>query len=224
MQFTKVLDLTHPLEEGMLTFEASWHPRVSVQQLGRIGLEGRESRKLEIGTHTGTHVDSPLHFMSGGAGIDETSPKILLGEVSIVDFSHMKENQVVPLSAMKKVPVTERMILRFGWSKHWGTRKFYHGYPHLTVESARYLVEHGVKLLGYDIPSPDDSRIELTPETLGTSVDSPVHKVFLSKGIALVEYLANLDQIKELDGWHIVALPLKITGADGSPARVLLFK
>ena len=78
MSFKKVIDLTHPIQEGMLTFEASWHPRTSIQQLGRIGLEGRESRKLELGTHTGTHIDSPLHFIENGAGIDETAVDTLI--------------------------------------------------------------------------------------------------------------------------------------------------
>lgn len=224
MNFKKVIDLTHPIEEGMITFEAHWHPMTSIQQLGRLSLEGRESRKIEIGTHTGTHVDAQLHFFKDGATIDQTSPNILIGEVSIVDFSHMKENEQVTEEMLRKVKITPRMIFRFGWGKHWGTRKFYHEYPHFSQGAARYLVRKGVKFIGNDIPSPDDSRIVLDAQTRGTDADSPIHKIFLKSGVVLVEYLANLDTVRELDGWHIAALPLKIKGADGSPARVFLFK
>ena len=224
MNFKKIIDLTHPIEEGMITFECDWHPRTSIQQLGRLAQEGRESRKLEIGTHTGTHVDAPLHFIKGGATIDETSPAILMGEVSIVDFSHLKEDEAVTEEMLHEIKITPRMIFCYGWGKHWGTRKFYHHYPHLSPEAARYLVKKGLKLHGADIPSPDDSRINLTREIKGTDKDSPIHKIFLSNNVVLVEYLANLDKVKELTGWHIAALPLKIKDSDGAPARVLLFK
>ena len=66
MTIKKIIDLTHTIEEGMTTFESSWHPLVSIKQLGRFGFEGRETRKLTMGTHTGTHVDAPLHFIKNG--------------------------------------------------------------------------------------------------------------------------------------------------------------
>lgn len=224
MNYKKVIDLTYPVEEGMITFAAYWHPLTSIQQLGRLSQEGRESRKIELGTHTGTHIDAPLHFIKGGSTIDRIAPDILIGEVSITDFSHLRENEQVTEEMLRKVKITPRMIFRFGWGKHWGTQKFYHDYPHFTSEAARYLVKKGVKLIGNDIPSPDDSRIILDEQTRGTGADSPIHKIFLRSGIVLVEYLANLDQIHELTGWKIAALPLKIKGGDGAPARVFLFK
>ena len=147
-----------------------------------------------------------------------------MGEVSIVDFSHLKEDEEVTVDMLKEIKVTERMIFRYGWGKHWGTRKFYHHYPHMSAEAAKYLVKKGLKMHASDIPSPDDSRIKLDSTTKGTDKDSPIHKIFLSNDVVLVEYLANLDKVKELDGWHIVACPLKIKGSDGAPARVFLFK
>lgn len=60
----KIVDLTHSIKEGMTTFDAHWHPFVSIKQIGRIGFEGRETREITFGTHTGTHVDAPLHFIS----------------------------------------------------------------------------------------------------------------------------------------------------------------
>jgi arylformamidase len=220
----KIIDLTYPIEEGMLTFEASWHPRVSIQQLGRLEMEGRESREVVLGTHTGTHTDSPLHFISGGLGVDQLSLETLIGPVSIIDFSYLKENETVTKNMIKKIKVSSRMLFKFGWGVHWGIRKFYHGYPYFETEAAELLVKKGLKLIGYDIPSPDDSRIKLEKHMLGGKKDSPVHKIFLKKNVILVEYVANLHKVTDYEGWNIAAMPLKIKGADGSPARVCIFK
>lgn len=215
----KIVDLTYNIEEGMITYNAPWHPLVSIKQLGRIGVEGRESREISFGSHTGTHVDAPLHFIKNGKSIDEISLQKLFGEITLVDYSNLKENDTVTKEMLRKIKVTKKMIFKFGWGKYWGTKKFYTNYPHFTIDAAEYLVSKDVELLGYDIPSPDDSRIKL-----GSVDDSKIHKIFLSNGIVLVEYLANLDKVKDYFGWTIVVMPLKIVGADGSPARVLIFK
>ncbi|MDO8577342.1 MAG: cyclase family protein [Candidatus Wildermuthbacteria bacterium] len=217
-------DLSYPIEEGMITFNAPWHPLVSIQQMGRIGVEGRESRKISFGSHTGTHIDAPLHFIKGGASIDSLPLSSLIGPVSIVDFSSLKENESLSADMVKGVSVTERMLFRFGWGKHWGTKKFYEGYPFVSEGAAEHLVKNGVKLLGYDIPSPDDSRVQLTKDTLGSEIDSPIHKLFLRHGVILIEYVANLEKVEDLEGWNIIALPLPIKGGDGSPARVCIYR
>ena len=62
----KIIDLTMSLKEGMQTFPTHWHPFVEITQLGRHGIENRETRKLILGTHTGTHIDAPSHFISDG--------------------------------------------------------------------------------------------------------------------------------------------------------------
>ena len=66
----RIVDLTYPIHEGMTTYPTHWHPVVEVTQLGRHGIENRETRKLVLGTHTGTHMDAPLHFIPGGNTIE----------------------------------------------------------------------------------------------------------------------------------------------------------
>ena len=66
----KIIDLTITIEEGMTTFPVYWHPFVEVTQMGRIGIEGRETKKIIIGTHTGTNLDAPRHFIENGITID----------------------------------------------------------------------------------------------------------------------------------------------------------
>ena len=215
----KIIDLTYPIEEGMLKFDTHWHPPVSIKQLGSIDVEGRESRKIVLGTHTGTHVDAPLHFIKNGLSVDQIPLEKLIGEITILDFSYLGENASITKEMLKERKIAKKMLFRFGWGKHWGQKKFYQGYPYFTKEAAEFLVSKNVELLSYDTPSPDDSRIKI-----GTEQDSEIHKIFLKNNIILVEYLANLEKIQEFEDWNISVNPLVINGGDGSTARVYLFK
>jgi len=215
----EIIDLTHEIDEGMPTFTAPWHPLVHIKQLGRIELEGRETRELCIGTHTGTHMDAPLHFIKNGNTIDRIPLDMLIGPVAIVDFSHLKENHAVTAETLEEAKLAKRTIFKFGWGRHWGSKKFFKDYPYFTADAAEYLLSKKVELIGIDTPSPDDSRIKL-----GGEVDSPVHKTLLDKDVVLIEYLANLDRVRDCGGWNIIALPLKIKGADASPARVCIYR
>ena len=168
----KIIDLTYEIDEGMTTFDAKWHPTVSIKQLGRIGHEGRESREIVFGTHTGTHVDAPLHFVNKGKTIDKIPLEKLVGDVSLHDFSHLPKNQKINLEMIKSLKITKRMIFKLGWNKFWGTKKFYQDYPFFTKDAAQHMISKGLELLGYDTPSPDDSRT-----IMGSKNDSQIHKI-----------------------------------------------
>ncbi len=219
----EIIDITYTLEEGMTTFAAPWHFGFEIHQLGRHGHEGRASRKIAFGSHTGTHMDAPLHFIENGQSIDEIPMDIMLGPVTIYDLSHLKDGAAVTLDMLDK-PVTERIIFKYGWGKHWYSKKFYTGYPYLSEEVAHHLVEKGVKIIGMDSPSPDDSLIKLDAATRGTAEDSPIHKILLGNGVIMVEYIANLDQLKDTEGWNWTVMPIKVKGCDGAPVRSCLHR
>lgn len=222
----KIIDLTYDIYEGMTTFDAPWHPKVSIKQMGRHGFEGRETREVTFGTHTGTQVDAPLHFVEKGKSIDQVPIRKLIGPVTILNFFWLKEGEEVTVEMLKKLTFGPKILFNFGWGKNWGSRKFYNGYPFISKPAAKYLISKKVEMIALDTPSPDDSRIKLNGDTLGSEQDSPIHKLFLGNGIVLVEYVANLANLnkKDCEGWNIAAMPLKIKGADGSPARVFIFK
>lgn len=220
----EIIDLTYTIEEGMTTFSSHWHPIVEITQIGRHGFEGRETKKIVLGTHTGTHMDAPLHFIEGGNSIDNIPLSKLIGPVSIFDFSHLGENEAVTKEMLLDKKITERIIFKFGWGKHWGTSKYYNDYPYISAEAAKYLVDKGMKLIGLDTASPDDSRIKLEKSNLGSDKDSPIHKIFLNGEVILVEYLANLEKINNFDGWDLIVLPIKIKNGDGAPIRACIYK
>lgn len=215
----QIIDLTHSIENNMPHFGAAWHCATSLEQMGKIESVGRNTTKVTVGSHCGTHIDAPAHFIKNGRTIDEIELLELIGKVSIFDFSHLEENECINIDMVKELKITEKVIFNFGWAKNFKTDKFYKNYPYFSDEAADYLIQNRVKLIGMDTPSPDDSRIKL-----GSDEDSKIHKKFLSNGIILVEYLNNLDKIKDFNGWNLIAFPLKLKNGDGSSARVCIYK
>lgn len=217
----KFVDLTFTIREGMLTFPSYWHSSVKITQLGRLKSEGRETRGLVMGTHTGTHLDAPRHFIAGGRSVDRISLEACIGPAILIAF-YGKANRSISLEEIKKglagFDKIERLILKFGWSRHWGKKRYYDGYPYLSEGACRWLVKNGLKFLGMDTPSSDDSK-----NNRHSKNDSPNHKYLLRRGVVLAEYLCNLDKLKG-PKIFLIALPLKIKDADGSPARIVAYE
>jgi kynurenine formamidase len=202
----------------MTTFPRPWHPVVEVTILGRHGIEGRETRKLVLGTHVGTHCDAPLHFIPTGGTVDQIPLETLMGPATVLDFSGCAQNQELTVTDFEERLADrrpERLILRFDWCKHFSQMSFYTDHAYLSHEAAHWLVDRGVRLLGMDTPQPDNPRSD--PKA---TVDSPIHKILLGNGVILVEYLCNLSLLHSSE-IEFIALPLKILGADGSPVRAI---
>mgnify|MGYP001566864375 CR=1 FL=1 len=201
-----------------MTYPSPNHPPFEITQLGRIEQEGRETRRVVLGTHTGTHFDAPRHFISGGAGIDSLPLEILVGPATVVPLIPAPELWVVsPEELARAIPggkPRERVLLRFDWSTRFGDPTFYSKAPALSLEACQWLLDEGVKLIGMDVPSPDAPRFDTT------SPDSPCHKLLLGQGVILVEYLRGLDRLQRSEVF-LAALPLPFEGADGAPGRVV---
>jgi len=212
----KIVDLTMPIAEGMQTFPRHWHPMVEISQLGRFGIEDRETRKLVLGTHTGTHMDAPRHFVPGGLTVDEIPLTQLVGTATVVDLSASppaSEISVQTLIDACEGRNIEKLLLRFDGDKLLGTNQYYTGQCWLSTDAAEWLVDNGCRLLGIDLPMPDNPK-----HGWGDELDSPIHKILLGSGVVLVEYLVNLRELPNTE-FQIVVAPLKIVGADGSPVR-----
>lgn len=212
----RIVDLSYLLYDGMMTYPVHWSPTFEITQLGRHAIEGRESRKFTMGTHTGTHVDAPRHFIPGGRTIDEISPDVFVGPATVVDFSFARSLQEIQLDDFRGQLGSgriDRVIMRFDWSDHWGSLKFFKEQPFISEEAAQWLVARGIRLLGMDTPqadSPENGR--------GSERDSPVHKILLGAGVIKLEYMTNLRELRATD-FELIALPLKLKDGDGAPVR-----
>ena len=208
-----IIDLTMPIAEGMMTYPAHWHTRVKICQIGRYGVEGRETRELVLGTHTGTHVDAPRCVIENGRTIDDISLDHLCGRADIIDLRscvNLRSGLPVADRHLESLPdVSPVVVLRYDWDQNLETGKYYHGHPYLSGPAVKLLIARGCRLLAMDTPSPDQSDDDLMP----------VHKILLESGIILVESLVNLHRISVPD-FDLIVAPLKIKGGDGAPARV----
>lgn len=214
------IDLTHPVRHGMLSFPSPNHPSPEVTVLARHETQGRMTRRLVLGTHTGTHLDAPLHFIADGEPVEAIAPSRLIGPAAVVDLSGFDALEEVSRAALEHAlggaPGHPRLLLRFDWSRRFGDLSFYSSSPYLSEDACRWLLDAGVDVLGMDTPSPDDPRNDHT-----STSDSPNHHLLLSAGVVLLEYLTNLDHLSE--EVFLIALPLPIEGGDGAPMRAIAF-
>ena len=213
---TKFIDLSMEFHEGMQTFSAPWHPFYEITQLGRHGIENRETKKIVMSTHMGTHIDAPLHFIPNGGTVEDINLKQLVGNAIVLNFSNLEDFTEINLDILKrklKDKNIEKLICRFDWDQHLGTNKYYTDHPYFSEECCHWLVENGCRLLAMDTPQPDNPKNGRTSEN-----DSPNHKILLGASVVMVEYMVNLKSLSK-DEVYLVVAPLKIRNGDGAPAR-----
>jgi arylformamidase len=172
--------------------------------------------ELRIGTHTGTHVDPPVHFIEGAVGIDQVSLDVLTGEATVADLrGRPGPLGRADLEGLDIRQGTTRLLLKTDNSEQWARPRpleFDPDYTCLSVEAAEWLIEHGIELIGVDYLSVEEKG----------SQGHPVHVKLLSHNVVIVEGL-DLSAIEPGD-YTLVCLPLKILGGDGGPARALLIE
>jgi arylformamidase len=166
-----------------------------------------------LGDHTGTHVDPPLHFIQGGAGADELPLDALLGPCAVVAFDGQGHVSAEFLERSAPKGAT-RLLLKTRNSRLWSdpAHHFTRDITGVSASAARWCVEHAIRLVGIDYLTIEPQG----PEKAGY----PTHQTLLGAGVVVVE---GLDLRAVQPGtYDLVCAPLKIGGADGAPARVLL--
>lgn len=214
----RFVDLTIQMENGMPKFPAPWHPDVRAEPTATHAKEARSVMKISFGTHSGTHLDAPFHFVEAGKTIEQINPNKLIRKVPIINLSEDKGKRIIDVSDLKafedQISRMKGLVLNTGWYKKWGTDEYFLNAPYLTIEAAKWLVERQVDFLGLDSPTVDDPQSAKPGERL------PVHVILLESEALIIEGLTNLDELGDGEV-KIIALPLKIKGVDGSPARVI---
>lgn len=211
------IDLSLTIDGECMTCGTPWHIKPEINPLGRLETVGRNTSEIRLGSHSATHLDAPLHFLNGAYGVDEIPLEKLCGRVQVVDMTHKHAGSRVEKKDLEGVVPSPKMLFRFGWYKHWQTKQYYRDFPFFSLEALQYLLDGGLEMLALDTPSPD------TGAAIGSlQDDSPGHKLLLKQKAVIVEYLSNTDGLEAGDGYEIAALPLKLRGCDGSPARVII--
>jgi arylformamidase len=204
----KLLDVSVPLVAGMPAYPGN--PDFELQPVKRIADGGSSNvSRLILGTHTGTHVDAPKHFIDDGLTVDALSLDLLIGRARVVEISKRGGIGVEELAGAG-LREDIRVLLKTSNSALWNDTHFHQDYTYITEEGARYLVEQGVKVIGVDYLSVEQYK----------KAGAPAHRALLSQGVVIIEGL-NLSEA-EPGMYEMYCLPLRVADGDGAPARVIL--
>ena len=174
---------------------------------------------MSLATHCGTHIDAPAHFFKEGMTVENIPLSQLHGPALVLDLTGRASRERIEWSdiacheeALRNAAIMGGIVLlRTGWSEYWGTEKYF-DHPFLDESVAKKFVEIGIKTIGIDAFSPD--------ETVHTTAypEFPVHSIVLGAGMVIGENLANLEDIQD-GSWVVCLAPLRLDKGDGSPVR-----
>jgi arylformamidase len=207
----KIYDISVLVCDGMPTWPGD--PQLTMRLASSIARgDAANVTHLDMGAHTGTHLDAPFHFDKNGTGIEQLPLETLIGPCRVFDLTNVTGH--ITAAALEKCDwrgVT-RALFKTRNSRRWAQddHEFDKGFTALAADSAAHLIEHGVELVGIDY---------LSVEAFGSAAH-PVHEILLGMGVVIVESL-NLSEVPAGD-YELIALPVKLKGADGAPARVVL--
>jgi len=210
---TRIVDVSLGIGPDLLTWPGD--PGVAVEPSARISRgDPANVSELRLGSHTGTHVDPPVHFIDGRPSVDELPLDLFHGEAVVADLTAAAAIGPAELDGLGLPEETERLLCKTRNSELWPRLpvEFPEDYVAVTPEGARWLVDRGVRLIGVDF---------LSVERNGPP-DFAVHRTLLGNGTIIVE---GLDLSAVAPGeYTFVCLPLRVVGGDGAPARAALIR
>jgi arylformamidase len=219
----RVVDLSHTMRAG------HWRWGTRLTQRSAHGQPGAvfQSSALESSLHAYTHVDAPVHFLPGGAGLEDMAIDAWIGEGIVVDLSDL----AVETTGVKAEHLEQRathmrekdvVLLRTDWDLRADveTREFWTQGPFTWRDAAEWLAARNPKAVGYDYAADEPLRIDPEHPERFARHEHTTHDVFFPRDIRVIEYLANLRAIRA-ERFLFVALPLKLAGGDGSPVRAV---
>ncbi len=208
---TRIIDISVPLYTGMVSYPGDTRPQI-IPNKGIPAGETANLSELRLGSHSGTHVDAPHHFLDDEETVDELPLAALMGPARVLDLTSIE-------GAISKADLegagmagAERVLLKTSNSSLWGSTEFNRSFVALDDASADYVLEQGVLLVAIDYLSIERFH----------SDTHHVHLSLLGAGVIIIEGV-NLHDVEAGD-YELVCLPIKIRGGDGAPARAVLIE
>ena len=209
---TNWVDVTVPLRNGMVV----WPGDIKVEIIRRVSMDRGDicnNSSINMGVHTGTHMDAPLHFIAKGKSIDQLPIDVTVGHARVIEI---KDKVSIKPEELKQYNIKrgERIIFKtFNSPRCWEIDKFADDFVYITKSAAQFLVDAGVKLVGVDylsVGSPFDPEDGM----------KDVHDILLGAETWLIEGM-NLEAVIAGNN-NLICLPLKLINTEGSPVRVIL--
>ena len=204
----KLIDVSVPLDTSLASYPNNLP--FSLEAIKRLSRgDSSNVSALHMSAHTGTHVDAPRHFFDEGPGTEALPLELLIGRAHVIELrtrAGITADDLAPIDLSEDV----RVLIKTQNSRLWGDPEFRKDYVGITESGAKYLVDHGIKVVGVDY---------LSVEVFKTP-GAPAHHVLLGAGTIVIEGLNLLDV--EPGVYEMLCLPLRVVGSDGAPARVVL--
>lgn len=200
----RLIDISHEIDNNMPVFPGDI--RTNLFQTSYLSVSHYNTFRLESCMHSGTHIDSPMHLVSGSKYISEIKLGSFISHGCILD---VRGQQVIKMKAdyEQMIAPGSAVLLFTGHDSYYGTQGYYDDHPCVDGDFGRFLADRNIKILGVDMPSPDKSPFE-------------IHKMLFNKGICILENLTNLEQLLAEEKFEVIAFPLKIK-ADSSLVRAV---
>lgn len=198
-----IWDLSLPLSATTPVYPGN--PPMAVAAVGELERDGVCSHSLTVSTHLGTHIDAPMHMLPGGSSLADFGVESFVGRGRVVGIASADFREVLDLD----LDGVDALLLRTGRSDHFESDDYFTSYPAMSVEVAHRLASSGLRMVGVDACSFDNTD------------GFPNHKILLSSGVLLVENLCNLQSLPD-SGFTFSALPLSVS-LDGCPVRAVAF-
>jgi len=214
----KIIDLSVPIGEETLS-----PPSVNLQLTLTTYHRGPgfwQASKVEMLLHTGSHVDFLRHVQQDGETAVDVDLERVCGEALVVDLSFAGPNHEISVADMEQhaqqVKAGDIVLVRTDWTeKQWGNfPTYYMESPYCSPQAAQWLVDRGARAIGFDCFSEYCARL---PDF--TSEDFIIHKVILENGAILMQQMTNLSQLPSGQRFQFFAPFVKMSAAEGSPAR-----
>ncbi|WP_458209547.1 cyclase family protein [Haladaptatus sp. NG-SE-30] len=206
-------DCSHPLESATTVYPGD--PPVEVTPHATHEGDGYRVAHLELGTHSGTHVDAPCHTEPGGKTLDYTPIEAFVFDARLVDCRGIEARDPIERDELPEPTDDDLLVFDTGWDRHWGTEAYF-DHPYLTAEAAAWCADReyhvAIDALSVD-PTPTENSRDDEPKGV------PAHHELLGDDYLIVENLTNLDGLPER--FTLYAFPISIRDADGAPVRAV---
>ena len=203
------IDVSVPLRSGMVHWPGD--PAVSIELVAAMARgDNADVTAIDIGAHTGTHMDAPSHFVAGGASLDDLDPDVVFGPARVIAIS---DPVAVTEAELERHDIQrgERLLFRTSNSERcWSTDDFVEDFVYVSEDAAALLAAREVRLVGIDYLSVGGFHVD----------GAAIHRRLLGAGVWIIEGL-NLRGVTP-GRYELICLPLRLAGAEGGPARVML--
>ena len=203
------IDVSVPLKTGMVHWPGD--PAAFIEPVRHLDRgDSSTVSSLQMGVHTGTHMDAPAHFVRGGATIDALPLDAVVGRARVIDIR--ARGAIRPAHLLgHRIRAGERLLFKTRNSTRcWGTDEFVTDFVHIGADAARWRVARRVRVVGVDYLSVGGYKTD----------GRETHLALLGAGIWVIEGL-NLRGVRP-GPVDLICLPLQLIGAEGAPARALV--